>query len=291
MLPGAVGTGATGARKLESPYTAAMWLDTHCHLDAAEFDADRDAVVARARAARVDGCVIPAVHPSGFERVRACAHDYGCAYTLGIHPLYVDRSDGADLERLQVAARAALADPRFVGIGEIGLDFHVPDANRERQQWFYGAQLRLARALGLPALLHVRRSADALLAELRRIDVPGGIAHAFNGSEQQAAQFVARGFRLGFGGAATYAGSHRIRRLAAGSADDAFVLETDAPDIVPQWLRAHATPRNEPAELPRIAAEIARLRAVDVERLARQNWDNARAALPRLHGALTPAAA
>ena len=281
--------GAAGAGTLESPYTAAMWLDTHCHLDAAEFDPDRDAVVARARAARVDGCVIPAVQPSGFDRVKACAHDYGCAYTLGIHPLYVDQADDTDLDRLESVVRAALADPRFVGIGEIGLDFFVPGANRERQQRFYAAQLRLARALALPVLLHVRRSADQLLAELRRVEVPGGIAHAFNGSEQQAAQFLARGLRLGFGGAATYAGSQRIRRLAGGVADDAFVLETDAPDIVPQWLRAQAAPRNEPGELPRIAAEIAQLRGANLEALARQNWANARAALPRLHGAFAGA--
>jgi TatD DNase family protein len=265
-----------------------MWLDTHCHLDAAEFDPDRDAVVARARAAGVDGCVIPAVQVSDFERVAACAHRYGCAYALGIHPLAVVRADQHDLERLAVAARAALADPRFVGIGEIGLDYFVPDADadRERQQWFYVEQLKLARALALPVILHVRRSADQLLAQLRRIAVPGGIAHAFNGSEQQARQFVACGLRLGFGGAATYAGSRRIRRLAASLGADAFVLETDAPDILPQWLRAGGVARNEPAELARIAGEIAALRGTGLPQLAQQNRSNAYAALPRLQRAL-----
>ncbi|MFO0206400.1 MAG: TatD family hydrolase, partial [Betaproteobacteria bacterium] len=179
-------------------------------------------------------------------------------------------------------------------IGEIGLDFFVPAPNVARQEHFYRAQLRLARDLGLPVVVHVRRSADALLRELRRIEVPGGILHAFNGSEQQAEQFVARGFKLGFGGAMTYRGSQRIRRLAAGLPLAALVLETDAPDIPPQWLRdgAHVA-RNEPAELPRIAQELLALRqagaggAATLDELAAATRAFAGAALPRL-AALVP---
>ncbi|MFN7779087.1 MAG: TatD family hydrolase [Betaproteobacteria bacterium] len=269
-----------------------MWIDTHCHLDADEFDADRDAVVARARAAGVTMQVLPAAHVSHFAKTAAVARQYGLAYALGIHPLWVGQSDEADIERLREAARAALADPRFVAIGEIGLDFYVEGLDRERQHWFYREQLKIAREFGLPAILHVRRSADALLRELGHIEIPGGIAHAFNGSEDQAGRFVARGFKLGFGGAMTYDGSLRIRRHAATLPDTGWVLETDSPDIPPQWCRDGRTVlRNEPCELPRMAEVMARLRRVELETLARQNEVNARSALPRLGAWLDPVAA
>lgn len=267
-----------------------MWIDTHCHLDAEEFDADRDAVVERARAAGVTMMVLPAAHPEHFADTAAAAARYGFAYALGLHPLWLHDATADDLARLREAAQAALADPRFVAIGEIGLDYFVADADRERQRRFYREQLRLARELGLPVILHVRRSADDLLSELRRIEVPGGIAHAFNGSAEQARQFVERNFKLGFGGALTYEGSRRIRRLATELPAHAIVVETDAPDIPPQWLRqAGAALRNEPAELPRIAEVLGRLRGISTDELAALNRANALAALPRLAASL-PAA-
>jgi len=262
-----------------------MWIDTHCHLDVAEFDADRDAVVARARAAGVSMMVIPAVEANAFARVRDCAHRYGYAYALGIHPLYVDRAREEDIERLRETIAGALGDPRFVAVGEIGLDNHVETPGRERQQWFFAEQLRLARRFELPVIVHVRRSADDLLKYLRRIEVRGGIAHAFNGSGDQAQRLIGRGLSLGFGGAMTYDGSLRIRRFAASLPDDSWVLETDAPDIPPQWLRGGPTLRNEPFELARIGATMARLRSRAPEELAVTNRANACRALPRL-GAL-----
>jgi len=261
------------------------WLDSHCHLDAAEFDHDRDAVVGRAAAAGVRRILIPAVDAASFPRVAACATRYGFAYALGIHPLYVDRAVAEDLERLEAAARAALDDPRFVGIGEIGLDHFVADADRDRQRRFFAAQLEIAARLALPVVLHVRRAVDDVLRYFRQSKVGSGIAHAFNGSEEQATACIAAGLRLGFGGAATYDGSKRIRRLAAFVPDDAWVLETDAPDMPPQWLRegpAADSPRNEPAELARIASEIATLRGTTPEALAAQGVRNAIAAVPRL---------
>jgi TatD DNase family protein len=260
-----------------------VWIDSHCHLDAEEFDADRDQVVARARDAGVAMVLIPGVELPTFERVRQVAHRYGFGYALGIHPLYVARAGDSDLEQLAEAVRAAQPDPHFVGIGEIGLDFDegAPDAGR--QEHFYQAQLRLARSWSLPVVLHVRRSADRLLKYLRRIDVPGGIAHAFNGSAQQAREFTTCGLRLGFGGAATFSGSARIRRHAVEVPDSAIVLETDAPDIAPQWMHLQGGPRrNEPAQLPRIAAVIAALRSIPPEQLAAVNRRNVLDAFPRL---------
>ncbi len=274
-----------------------MWIDTHCHLDAPEFDADRDAVVARARTALVHMLVLPAVEVAHFEQVRQLAHRHGMAYALGIHPLYTDRAREGDLERLAQALQAHRDDPLLVAVGEIGLDHFVPGLDRARQQVFYRAQLKLAAAAGLPVILHVRRSADALLAGLRRVPVSGGLAHAFNGSEVQAGEFLRRGFKLGFGGAMTHERALQIRRLAACLPDNALVMETDAPDIPPQWLyrtaqqRAAGLPqgRNEPAELPRMAQVMADLRGCSLDALAALTTANACAALPRL-GALMAAA-
>ena len=246
------------------------WIDTHCHLDAPEFDADRDAVWARARGAGVSMAVLPAVEVAHFDAVRALAHRHGLGYALGIHPLYVHRAAAGDLDRLADALRSHRDDPRLVAVGEIGLDHFVPGLDRGAQQHFYSAQLRLAQTVSLPVILHVRRSADGLLAGLRRCEVPGGIAHAFNGSAQQASEFVALGFRLGFGGAMTYERALQIRRLAQNLPEQVPVLETDAPDIPPQWLYRTAVARargertrNEPAELPRIAQTLAASRRTD----------------------------
>jgi TatD DNase family protein len=275
--------------------TPLQWIDTHCHLDAREFDADRAAVVARAEAAGVTMQVIPAVGVFNFETVRSLAHVHGLSYALGIHPLCVGDAADDDLDRLEQALQSHKDDPRLVAVGEIGVDLFLPGlvALRERQEHFYRAQLKLARRAGLPVLVHVRRSSDAVLAGLRRIEVPGGIAHAFNGSDQQAAHFVERGFRLGFGGTLTFDAAHQIRRVAASVPASALVLETDAPDIPPHWLyrtaaeRGAASPplaqaRNEPAEVARIAQGLAALRGVSLAELAALTRANALAVMPGL---------
>ena len=270
-----------------------MWIDTHCHLDAAEFDGDRDAAKTRAVEAGVEAIVIPAIAVSNFTTVaELAATTKGGAYALGIHPLCTPKADDADIAALRAAIEAALPDPRLVAIGEIGLDFFVPQlttqAARKRQEWFYDEQLKLAREFGLPVLLHIRRAQDAVLAGLRRIAAAGwgagGITHAFNGSRQQADQFVALGLRLGFGGAMTYERALRIRSLAAELPDEALVLETDAPDIAPVWLHRGPgdTGRNAPSELPRIAETLAALRERSLADIATMTTNNARAALPRL---------
>ena len=248
-----------------------------------EFDSDRDEVVARAIAAGIEMMVLPAVDVASFARVRDCAYRYGYVYALGIHPLAVANAHGTDLDQLQRVAQDACTDPRFVAIGEIGLDCSEGAPSIELQERFYREQLQIARELQLPVILHVRRSADRLLYYLRRVAVTGGIAHAFNGSEVQAQGFLELGVRLGFGGSATYDGSRRIRRFAAQLPSEAIVLETDAPDIPPQWLRVNGSVgRNEPCELASVAAVIAELRGISTEDLARITRRNALTALPRL---------
>jgi TatD DNase family protein len=165
----------------------------------------------------------------------------------------------------------------------------TPDM-RERQWFFYTAQLKLAQKHSLPVVLHVRRSADLLLKGLRQSPVVSGIAHAFNGSTQQAQAFVDMGFALGFGGTLTYERSLQLRRLACELPLSALVLETDAPDIPPQWLYQTAEQRalgaaqgrNSPAELPRIAQVLAGLRGLPLTDLAAATSANACRVLPQL---------
>ena len=193
--------------------------------------------------------------------------------------MFVGRAREEDLGAL----RETLLCSPAVAIGEIGLDFFVEPRDEQSQLWWYGEQLKLAREFDLPVLLHVRRAVDAILRELRRIRVPGGIAHAFNGSRQQAEEFIRLGFRLGFGGAMTHPRATRLRELAATLPLDSIVLETDAPDIPPEWLAAGGGKgRNEPGELPRIAAVLAQLRGMPAEAVAAATSANARAVLPGL---------
>jgi TatD DNase family protein len=266
-----------------------MWIDTHCHLDAQEFAADVAAVRSRAARAGVVHCVLPAVNPANFAAVRELAHRNGDSYALGIHPLCTGSASDGDLELLEQALLEHRGDPRLVAVGEIGLDYFVPGLDAGRQEHFYREQLAMASRHGLPVLLHVRRSADRLLKELRRREVKG-IAHAFNGSAWQAAEFARLGFKLGFGGTLTYERALQIRRLARDLPLSALVLETDAPDIPPHWLyrtsaqRDAGQPqgRNEPGELPAIGRLLAELRGMEWAELAAATTANACAALPRL---------
>lgn len=280
------------------------WIDTHCHLDAPEFAADVAAVRARARERGVVHCVLPAVQVTHFTDVRRLAHAFGDSYALGIHPLYVKQAQDEDLARLDAALAQHRDDPHLVAVGEIGLDYFVSELCasplRERQEHFYVEQLKLARKHGLPVILHVRRSADMLLKGLRAVGQGGhrwsGIAHAFNGSLQQAEAFISLGFKLGFGGALTYERAQNLRRLATELPLEAIVLETDAPDMPPHWLyqtaeqraAGQAQGRNEPGELPRIAQVLAGLRQLGGDALAAASQRNACAALPRLQPLLSP---
>jgi TatD DNase family protein len=257
-----------------------MWIDTHCHLDASEFDADRDAVASAARDAGVARIVIPGVARAGFAGVRELAHRVeGGAYALGIHPLFTPQAHEADLDALRMEIEASLDDPRFVGIGEIGLDYFVPGLDDARQQFFYNEQLKLAHEFDLPVICHVRKSQDQVLKGLRRQQVHRGIAHAFNGSFQQAQTFIDHGMHLGFGGNLTFERALQIRRLAAQLPLDAIVVETDAPDIPPAWLYRQ---RNTPDQIPAIGASLAKQRNIDEHELALCTTANAHVALPRL---------
>ena len=263
-----------------------MWIDTHCHLDAPEFSSSLPNIISAAKEKNVQAILLPAVKAADCQHVRELASQYGHAipglvYTLGIHPLYTNQAHEEDIALLEEQITQSLADPRFVGIGEIGLDYFVEGLDPHKQEYFFHAQLDLAQHFNLPVILHVRRSQDAILKALRRRKIFGGIAHAFNGSFQQAEQFIELGFKLGFGGAATYERALQIRRLLVELPIDSIVTETDSPDIPPAWLKQEGIAFNEPAFVVRIVKELAVIRGISDSEFASAVWCNAMQALPR----------
>lgn len=263
-----------------------MWFDSHCHLDAPEFSRDLGKVIERAKLSNLDGVLIPTVQAKDFDQidklVESIAHDLPkTVYTLGIHPLFTNEANEADIEILAAKIDSALSNTRFVGIGEIGLDYFVTHLDNQKQEWFFEEQLKLAKKFKLPVILHVRRSQDQILKRLRNIKVSGGIAHAFNGSLVQAQHYLDLNFKLGLGGAMTYERALQIRRLATELPLSSFVLETDSPDIPPAWLVDKDSRRNEPSYLDGIANVLADLRGVNQAELSKAIDVNAREVLPR----------
>jgi len=250
-------------------------IDTHLHFDAPEFAADVAQRWARAKAAGVVHAIVPAVSVSTFDRAIAVANQFGMDVALGLHPLYLDQHEDEHLAVLE----QYLLQGKAVAVGECGLDFYVPGLDPARQEALLLTQLKLARRFDLPVILHVRRSQDRVLKCLRQVRVRGGLAHAFNGSLQQAEAFIDLGFCLGFGGAMTYQGSQRIRRLASTLPLSALVLETDGPDMPPEWGQGQP---NGPENLPRIAAILAELRGLPLETVAQATYQNVCRVVPGL---------
>ena len=244
-------------------------IDTHCHLDVDEFDTDRSVILGRCRAAGINQIVVPAIHAAGWGKlIKLCKQEAGLHSALGLHPVYIDSHQDEDLTELE----EKLVSEQPIAVGEIGLDFFLTELDQQRQQEIFEAQLVIAREAGLPVILHVRKAHDQVLAALRRIRVTGGIAHAFNGSLQQAQQYLDLGFKLGFGGTLTYERSNKIRKLAHDLPLEAIVLETDAPDMV---VSQHRGERNSPEYLPEILAALVEVRQEEATRLAEQTTLNA----------------
>ncbi|MBU1776153.1 MAG: TatD family hydrolase [Gammaproteobacteria bacterium] len=267
-------------------------MDTHCHLDAAEFGDRQTDIVRDATAVGVGRIVLPSVDRHNFEAVRLlCGRFPTCLPAYGIHPMYTGAATPDDL----LVLREYLQQHPPVAIGEIGLDFFIPHYDQTCQEHFFVEQLKLAREFDLPVLLHIRRAQDTILKHLRPFYGRGGpstglrtgIAHAFNGSRQQADEFIKLGFKLGFGGAMTYSRATRLRELAATLPLDSIVLETDAPDIPPDFLERGLP--NEPKYLPRMAQTLAELRGMPLEEVALATTTNALAVMPELKPLVIPA--
>lgn len=247
-----------------------MFVDTHCHLDVAEFDADRARVIERARAADVVAQVVPAIDLAGFAALRdLCAAHADLHPAYGLHPLFLERHEPAHLDALALW----LERERPVALGECGLDYYVEDLDRRTQQVLFDRQLALARAFDLPVILHARRAVDDVIAAIRRCGGLRGVVHSFSGSLDQARRLWDLGFLLGIGGPVTYERAKRLRGLVAAMPIQHLLLETDAPD---QPLHGHRGARNEPAQVREVAEVVARLRGIGIDELAAATTANAR---------------
>jgi len=265
-----------------------MLIDSHCHLDAAEFDGKRHQIIEAALANGVQKMVIPAVNADNFAQVKALAQQYSaCYFALGWHPMYINTAKPGPMQALKHWVDGEMnAQSKLVAIGEIGLDLFVTRSNIEAQVYFFTEQLKIAQAIDLPVILHVRRAVDEVLKYLRRYPVRGGIAHAFNGSLQQAEMFQKLGFKLGFGGAMTYSRALHIRDMVKTLPLESIVLETDAPDIPPEWLGREGI--NSPKELNKIAQALADLRGIPVSQIIEITGKNCLQIFPKLADLYTP---
>ena len=245
--------------------------DSHCHLDAPEFDPDRDAVVARARTAGVAAQLLPAINRAGWPKLRAlCAADPSLRPAYGLHPMFLADHAPEDLDALA----DWLARERPAAVGECGLDHFVAGLDPREQQRYFEGQLALAREFDLPVVVHARRAVDAVIQAIRRVGGLRGVVPCWSGSDEQAARLFALGFSLGIGGPVTFERARRLRRTVATMPIDYLLLETDAPD---QPDMAHRGRRNEPARLAVIAAEVAHLRGMTLDALAAATTRNAQA--------------
>ncbi len=250
-----------------------LLIDTHCHLDLGDFDRDRQQVLQNARTLGVVRIVIPGVQKSGWSQlISLCESESDLYPALGLHPYFVDFHQPHDVDALQ--QMIGLHQP--LAVGEIGLDFYRPELDRDKQLALFGDQLSVARSADLPVILHNRKAHDQMLSILRKTPVKGGICHAFNGSIQQANQYMDLGFKLGFGGMLTYERSTKLRKLAASLPIESIVLETDAPDMPPA---SHRYQRNSPEYLPEVLAALAQVRNEPAAELAQQTTANACAVL------------
>ncbi|PTQ67714.1 TatD family hydrolase [Pseudomonas sp. GV071] len=251
-------------------------IDTHTHLDFPDFDADRGQLLANARAKGVERLVVLGVYQRNWQRVWDLAQEHDGLYAaLGLHPVYLEQHQPEHLLELRTWLQRLSGEHKLCAIGEFGLDYYLPELDRERQQALFEAQLQLAVEFELPVLLHVRRSHAQVIATLKRFKLKrAGIIHAFAGSYEEAREYIKLGFKLGLGGAATWPQALRLRKVLAQLPLDALVLETDSPDMAPAM---YPEQRNSPEHLPEICAALAEIVGVDAQELARVSSENARA--------------
>jgi len=254
-------------------------VDSHCHLDLPVFDADREQVLQRCADLGIGHIVVPAITADGWPRLAAlCAAQPSLNPAYGLHPMFMHQHQAAGMAGMAGIDHldAWLQQHRAVAVGEIGLDFWDKDADHASQTELFEAQLALAVRHRLPVLLHVRKAHDQVLQLLQLHRPPGGIAHAFNGSLQQAQRYIELGFCLGFGGMLTFDRSSKLRALATALPLESLVLETDAPDMT---VAAHRGERNSPEYLPDVAAALAQLRGCEIDVIAAATTANVRRVL------------
>jgi TatD DNase family protein len=249
--------------------TVIALIDSHSHIDTAEFDGDRVDVLHRARAAGVTRQIVPAIALAGFSKLRdLCRRETGLYPAYGLHPMYLAEHEPGHLAELA----DWIARERPVAVGECGLDFYIETLDRDTQYVYLDRQLELAREFDLPLILHARRAFDDIAAAIRRVGGLRGVVHSFSGSEEQARQLWKLGFHIGIGGPVTYERARRLRALAASMPIEWLLLETDSPD---QPLSGHRGQRNEPAHLDEVLDVVAELRGESRESVAAATTANA----------------
>jgi TatD DNase family protein len=249
-------------------------IDTHTHLDFPEFDDDRPALLAQAQAVGVERMVVLGVERGNWQRVwDGVKADARLVAALGLHPVYLDTHRPEHLSQLREWLERLAGDPQLCAVGEFGLDYYLPELDRERQQTLFEAQLQLAADFELPALLHVRRSHAPVTAALKRFKLKrAGVIHAFSGSREEAREYLRLGFKLGLGGAATWPQALRLRKVIAELPLDGVVLETDSPDMAPAMYPGQ---RNSPVHLPDICVALAEIMGCMPDALAEASSANA----------------
>ena len=249
------------------------YIDTHTHIDCPDFDADRGKVIASAKSVGVERMLVMGITESNWDRLwQLVLSDQALSGAFGLHPIYLDEHRDEHINQLQNRLASLAGHPQCCAVGEIGLDYFLPQLDRERQQTLLEAQLRLASDFDLPVLLHVRRAHAPMVATLKRFRLKrAGIVHAFAGSREEAREYIKLGFKLGLGGAATWPQAKRLRRTLSELPLASLVLETDAPDMSPSF---NAYQRNRPDLLPEICRQLAELRGEPAEVLAQACFDN-----------------
>lgn len=245
-------------------------IDAHSHFDDLSFEVDREQALQRAHQVGVIEQIIAAVKAQWWPRIKQlCEQTDGLYPSYGLHPMYLSDHLEEHLEALNMWA----AEKHPIAIGECGLDFYIEDPRPERQQFFFERQLQIAADVGLPVIIHARRSVEEVIMILRRYPQVEGMLHSFSGSEQQAYRLIDMGFYLSFGGPITYERAKRLHRLIKSLPLDAILLETDSPD---QPDICHRGERNEPAFLPEVLNAVAQLRNQQPEQVAEQTAANTR---------------
>jgi len=245
-------------------------IDTHTHLDDSGFTPDLEQVLERAGNAGISTLIVPAIQASGWSALRQlCQHYPQLHPAYGLHPMFMSQHSEEDL----AALTAWLARDDAVAVGECGLDFYIPNPDKQRQQQFFEAQLEQARHYRLPVIVHARKAVEQVILTLRRYPGLTGVLHSFSGSQQQAERLIEMGFMMGLGGPATYANAHRLHSLITWLPSNSLLLETDSPD---QPTAAHRGERNEPAYLPEVLHTICHLKGISAEQLAQATTANAR---------------
>lgn len=244
-------------------------VDTHCHLDVIDFDADRSQILQRCRHNGINKIVIPAIQSKTWPNIlELCDTEVGLYPAFGLHPVFLKQHYPNDIKKLE----NLLERVRPVAVGEIGLDFYIKDLDQQQQIELFEKQLFIAKKYELPVILHVRKAHDQVLQLLKKIKVKGGFCHAFNGSMQQAEKYIELGFKLGFGGTLTYKNSTKIHQLAKSLPLESIVLETDAPDMV---VESHRGERNSPEYIVDALFVLATIKNESVEFIAKQTTQNA----------------